>query len=220
MKTYYFDFEVVPSAESEHFATTKGAIAACWVIENEPIAAISKASFFISNDEWEILRIKNSPVEVTEHHFQDRDIGLEQYKNAQKNGFSIFYADWAKDGTSTLGPLTLKNNNNFQIGDFLKEQKRLKQLGRCLHYDSNLQCQKIINAHSIQKNQSLSSISNDGHVYSPSTKHSNLKKTTDQLVLKRKALTKFRLFSASVTNTTMNSLNLLITIFYSQQVSK
>jgi len=117
---------VVPTCENEHYNFTKGALAACWISENDPLSAATKASFFISKDNWEIEGIDTSPIEVTEDNFQNRDIGLEQYQKAKKDGIAIFYAAWSRDGKTEYGPFTMKQDKIFDIGNFLGEQKKNK----------------------------------------------------------------------------------------------
>lgn len=47
----------------------------------------------------------------------------------------------------------------------LDEMKRQSRMGECLHFDNDLQCSEIIDAHSIQKGGQLSKIAENGHVY-------------------------------------------------------
>ena len=56
---------------------------------------------------------------------------------------------------------------------------------RCLHYEGNHRCKEIINAHSIQKKQSLEAISENGHVYIISSDIGSLKKNNGCLTYKK-----------------------------------
>ncbi len=49
--------------------------------------------------------------------------------------------------------------------DFLKETKRQRDRGRCLHFADGVRCNEIISAHSIQRGGQLSLIAEDGHVF-------------------------------------------------------
>lgn len=50
-------------------------------------------------------------------------------------------------------------------GKIIAAQKKIKQKRRCLHYDTGENCNHVIRAHSIQNNNQLSDIAEDGHVY-------------------------------------------------------
>lgn len=176
MKTYFVQFKVVPTVDNEHFYLAEGALAACWIVEHDLHAAYAKAAFYVSKYDWKIVEVETSPVEVTKEHFIDRDIGLEQYNKAQEEGLSVFYVAWAKDKKTTIGPIAIRPSYRPDISLIIKKQKQANMNGRCLHYDSGKGCGQIIHAHSIQKKQSLSSISREGHIYKPSTNMSTLKK--------------------------------------------
>jgi len=165
MKTYYMVIDVFPIRKNEHFELIKSAQANCWIIENDPHSAFAKASFHISRDDFKIIKIDMLPVVVTKEDFLDRDIGLEQYIKAQDNGIAIFYVACARDRKISQSFITIKPSYKFNYGGFLQKHKQLKNSGRCLHYDGNSTCKEIINAHSIQKNQMLSMIAENGHVY-------------------------------------------------------
>ena len=55
MKTYFLQFKVVPTADNEHFLLADGALAACWVRENDPQTAYAKAAFQVSKYDWRIM---------------------------------------------------------------------------------------------------------------------------------------------------------------------
>ncbi len=61
--------------------------------------------------------------------------------------------------------------------DFLKETKRQRDRGRCLHFADGVQCNQIISAHSIQRRGQLSLIAEDGHVFRLNADLSTLQKT-------------------------------------------
>lgn len=181
MKTFFMTFEVVPTVSNEHYSIVKGALAHCWVLENNRQSAYAKASFFVSKYDWKIEKMDTFPVETTEEHFLEKDLGLEQYIKAQEEGIAIIYTGWARDEKSNIGPIEFKPSFKFNLAEFIKKQKRMRNKGRCLHYDGGHRCGKIINAHSIQKNQSLSAIAENGHVYKLSSDISTLKKIKEML---------------------------------------
>ncbi|MDD3814190.1 MAG: hypothetical protein PHZ02_06040 [Desulfocapsaceae bacterium] len=185
MKTYYLQFRVIPTASNEHHNLVEGALASCWVLEHDAQAAYAQADFFIRKSDWRIEKIAEYPVEVTRELFLERDIGLEQFDKAQKEGFAFVYVGWSRDGKTTAGPFIQNPSFRFEISRFLAKQKELSQSGRCLHFDGSHRCNNIINAHSIQKNQSLASIAQDGHVYKPSTKFSTTKANKGRLIYEK-----------------------------------
>ncbi len=69
----------------------------------------------------------------------------------------------------------MDRSDNFDLALYLSENKRLKRKGRCLHYDAGSRCSRVIDAHSIQKNGSLSLIADDGHVYAISRNFGDVK---------------------------------------------
>lgn len=169
MKTYFIQFEVVPAPANEQFGIAKGALAACWVVESTPEAALAKATFQVSKYDWQIVVTETPPVEVTESDFAEKDLGLELFKKSQVEGWAFSYFAWAKDGKTSTGPLALNSSYKPDLAASLKKQKQVRKSGRCLHFDKGIRCSEIINAHSIQKKQSLMSISRNGHVYTLST---------------------------------------------------
>ncbi len=188
MKTYFLTFQVIPTKTNEHYDTVKGALASCWVLGNDPQSALAKAEFLVSKGDWEIKGVENFPIEVTQDHFQEKDIGLQQYMKAQENEIAIFCAAYSKDGKTTAGPITLKPSYKFDISTFLKTYKKFQNQGRCLHYDSNERCREIINAHSIQRRRSLSEIAHKGHVYRLTSDISTLKKSKGKLAYQKRGI--------------------------------
>lgn len=185
MNTYFMTFQVIPTESNEHYNLVAGALASCWVLGENAQSAYSQAEFFVSKDDWKIEKLDNLPIETTREHFLERDIGIEQYTKAQEKGIAIFYMAWSRDGQTTSGPFPINPSYKPDLSEYLKKQKQLSQKGRCLHFNGSNRCANIINAHSIQKNQSLSAISKDGHVYKPSSDISSLKRNRGSLTYEK-----------------------------------
>lgn len=81
------------------------------------------------------------------------------------------------------------------LSDFLKEIKRNESFGRCLHYESGEQCNKIISAHSIQKSNQLGVIAEAGHVYRFTSDLSIMRKNNGKSTPKKIGLKKVSTFS-------------------------
>jgi len=188
MNTYFLQFKVVPTTDNEQYELAEGASAHCWVLENNPQTAATKAAFQISKFDWEIIGLETHPTEVKEEHFAERDLGLEQFKKAQVDGMAIVYLGWARDKKTSAGPIALKSSYKADLQGFLKEQKKQRNRGRCLHYDAGHRCQEIINAHSIQKSGLLSTISQNGHVYTLTAEISDLRKNYGVPTYKKKGI--------------------------------
>ncbi|EHP87181.1 hypothetical protein GeomeDRAFT_1520 [Geobacter metallireducens RCH3] len=147
----------------------------CWILETDPEVAFAKATFQVSKYDWLITGVETPPIEVTQENFVGEDIGAEQYAKAQQEGLAFFYVGWARDKKTSVEPITIRPSFKPNVESHLRKQKQEKNRGRCLHYDGGVRCREYINAHSIQKNQALSAISRDGHVYTPSANMTTLR---------------------------------------------
>jgi hypothetical protein len=117
MKIFFSQFEVTPTKENEKYELVKGAYALCWIKGNSPQSALAKAEFYVSNNNWQIIKIKNSAIEVNEAQFSGRKLGKENYLNAIAEGVSIVYQAWSRDGKTTAGPLRLNPSHNFPLSE-------------------------------------------------------------------------------------------------------
>ncbi len=187
-------FRVVPTISNKHYDLVEGASAHCLILDIDPQSAYLKARFYVSRDDWQIEKIESLPIEVTENNFLQKDIGLEQYKNAQKKGVAIVYAGWSRDGKTTAGPMPLHASYKFDLADHQKKQKQLKNKGRCLHYEHGKKCREIVNAHSIQKQGSLSTIADNGKVYKLSTGFNSSKTSKGQMRFVKSGVNKVSTF--------------------------
>lgn len=182
MKTYYLQFSVVPSDANEHCETIEGALACCWILENHPDNAYRKARFYVEKGDWEVRSIESHPTETTREDFADRDIGVQHYDKAQVKGIAVAFVGWSKDG-KTGGQIELHSSYKSDLAKYLKEVKRNRTSGRCLHYEAGDRCNEFVNAHSIQNKGLLSRIAKDGHVYGLSHDIGSLKKKQGEMFL-------------------------------------
>jgi hypothetical protein len=136
------------------------------------------------------------PIEVSEERFSGKEDELQQYYKAKKEKIALSYCVWGKDETifPELTALPFKSSTKFNINEFLKKNKQLSQRGRCLHYDSGENCNEIINAHSIQKKQSLSAIANNGKVYMVSRDFGDFKKNNGNITYVKRGVEKASIF--------------------------
>jgi hypothetical protein len=194
MSTFFVKFQVIPAEINPQYALVEGAFAFCWVVEDSALAAYNKACFYVSMGEWEIAATDTFPVVVAKQDFEDQDIGLAQFLKAQGNGIAIFYAGWSRDGKTSRDPVPLQRSNRFNLNAYVGMQKKLARKGRCLHFDSGSRCDKIISAHSIQKNGQLAAIADKGHVYTVSKNIGTLKKNNGSQTLEKCGISKVSTF--------------------------
>ena len=69
MKIFFLEFKVIPTTANEHFDLVEGALASCWITDNNPQSVYAKAEFYVSKEDWEIVKIESLPIEVLEEHF-------------------------------------------------------------------------------------------------------------------------------------------------------
>jgi len=193
MKTFFLKFQVVPNIENKQYELIEGAVAHCWIVDDDAQSAYVKSKFFVSKDDWEIEKCYTLPIEVKEEDFLTKDVGLEHFRKAQKDGIAICYIARARDDTA-ITELTISPSYRLNLHDYVTKQKNLARSGRCLHYDNGHRCDKIIKAHSIQKNQSLSSIAADRHVYRVSTDIGEIKLNNGNVIYKKYGINKVSTF--------------------------
>jgi len=194
MKIFYSRFRVKPTIENEKYDLVEGALALCWIKETNPQNAHAKAEFFVSKSDWKITEVENYAIEVNESHFSGKDLEIENYLKAKSDDISIAYVGWSRDGKTTAEPFQLKQSFKFPISEYIDTQKKLSQKGRCLHYENGHRCNEIIRAHSIQRNQSLSAIAQNGHVYKISSNIGSLKKKKGRLTYEKYGINKVSTF--------------------------
>jgi len=82
-----------------------------------------------------IVALDVAPTVVTRDNFNGKDIGLDEFDRAQKEGVASAYIAWSKDGKSSSGPITMERTDAFDSESFQSEIKRQRRKGCCLHYD-------------------------------------------------------------------------------------
>lgn len=196
LKTFYVVFEIGPTINNENYDLIEAGFAICMIVEENSQDAYTKAKFFVERDDWKIENLHIHPIDVTESNFLGNEDDLQQYRKAQKERMAIYYIVRARDEAGLEEPtrLTHKTSNRFNLNDWLNQQKKFSEKGRCLHYDNGKNCNEIISAHSIQKNQSLSAIEDNGHVYVVSRDIGDLKKNKEYITYKKHGINKVSTF--------------------------
>jgi hypothetical protein len=177
MTTYYLVFRVIPSPENPYFSEVEGALVSCWVCNEDPVSAVTMASFKVRQLSWETVSLEEPPINVTEEDYLEKEIALERYRAAHVQGISIAFAAWSKDGKTSSGPIELKSSDDFILSEYLSKIGALKRKGRCLHFDAGTRCTESVDAHSIQNSGALSLIAQSGMVYVVSKNFSDTKRT-------------------------------------------
>ena len=155
MNTYFLTLNVVPTEDNAQYEMIKGALVHCWILEDSPENAFSKAAFYVSTYDWVVEKIETYPIETSRDDFIEKDLGLQNYDKAQEDGIAIVFLAWSKNGKTTSGPKELRPSCSVDINRFLKTLKKFKNRGRCLHYDYDKRCKEIVHAHSIQRKKSF-----------------------------------------------------------------
>lgn len=176
MNMYFISLKVVPNAASSYSKTIAGAYASFWIIANSPESALARSQFLVRKGEWDVIAVNMTPTVVTRDNFRGKDVGLEQFDLALKEGVASAYSAWSKDGKSSNGPITMERTDSFNLESFQSEMQRQRRKGRCLHYDAGVRCSRVIDAHSIQENGALSLIADAGKVYAISRNYTDVKK--------------------------------------------
>lgn len=196
LKTFLLVFEISPTIENIHFDLIESGFAHCMLVEVSPQDAYRKAIFFVKKADWKIDKVEQNPVEITEDQCKSRIDILQQYNKAQTERVAIEYIVGARTEAALKEPIQLTHisSNQFDLNNWLITGKKLADRGRCLHFDQGKYCNKIISAHSIQKNQSLSAIADNGHAYEVSRDISNLKKNKGLISYKKSGINKISTF--------------------------
>lgn len=193
--TFYLSFEAIPSDEGLVDGRIVGAQVHCWVVEDDPISAVAKATYRVQQSGWKIESMDVEPISVRLEDFSERDLGEKCFLEAQEYGVSVFSVAHtpAKD-LHTDVPMLQKPNEEFDIHKLIQTQQSVRSQGRCLFYQRTDKCGEIIDAHSIQKNGALSMIARDGYVYSISSKFTDIKRNKGVLTLARAHINSMSVF--------------------------
>ncbi|MEN8380686.1 hypothetical protein [Acinetobacter radioresistens] len=176
-KTYFLTFKVKSLESNSQWSKYKNLRAICWVKAFSAISAYRKCIHYLSREKLKIKGLDESIVNVTREMFIERDVGLEHFDNAQRYGFSIFYMG-VDESLTKPEFVEFQNQEQVDIARILKNKNTMDRHQFCLHPTAGDECDKqIINAHSIQNNQSLSAIAKDGHVYQLAQKYRHQTKT-------------------------------------------
>ncbi len=183
-RTFHLTFEILPSDEVLVDKRIKGATAHCWIVEDDPISALIKARYRVEQSGWTIQSLSLEPISVCIEDYRDRDIGEQNFREAQDNGSAVFiFAHCPDMDDHPDAPTRQILPKEIDLNEFIRAQRTVRSQGRCLFHESPNGCSEIIDAHSIQKNGALSTISRNGYVYSISRKYTDIKRTKGKLSL-------------------------------------
>lgn len=194
MKIFYSRFRVIPTEGNEYYDSIEGAISHCWIREVNPQNAFAIAIFFNLKYGWIIDEIEELPAEVNELSFSGKDLGVLNYQKAKSEGISITYIRWSRYGKTPAKPFQIKKPFSFCVSEYIDDYEMFFQRGRCLHYDNGDRCDEIIKAHSIQRNQSLSAIAQNSHVYQINKSIGSLIKNQGRITFKKCSIYKASTF--------------------------
>jgi len=183
-KTFYLSFEVVPSDEGLVDKRIVGGLAHCWIVEDDPISALNIATYAVKRSGWLIQSLTTSPMPVSLEDFRESDALKLGYVEAQKYRIGmVIMAHTLAEDLYSQAPSRQKLPREIDLSGFIQTQHSVQSQGRCLFYQTTDKCSEIIDAHSIQKNGSLSMIDRNGYVYAISKKHTDIKRNKGRLSL-------------------------------------
>lgn len=74
VNTYYLVLRAIPSPENPYFNEVEGAFVSCWVCNDDPVSAVTIASFKARQLTWEIVRLEEPPINVTEEDYLKKEM--------------------------------------------------------------------------------------------------------------------------------------------------
>jgi hypothetical protein len=193
-RTFYSKYSVIPTIKNNQFDVVSHAIICCWIICKNVVDAKNKLEYIIETSEWIINECLLEPIEVHRNDFIDKDLGLEAFDNVQKYGHVTIVSGVARDGMTNEGPIEIKQKREIDIAKITEFRKKVNSKGRCFHYDAGVHCSEYIMAHSIQRNNLLSNIARDGHVYGLDTNFASIAKNCGKVSYKLKGINELSTF--------------------------
>jgi len=190
---YYMSFSVKPTKKNKEYKNIKNSTVYCWIKGVDSDSTNLKSTFQIEKFDWIIEESIQKPTIVNEENFYGRNVGLENFKKAEKEGMSFYYLAVSKDG-KTKSTKELKSSYDFDLSKYLLKKKEIVNQGRCLHYQADNRCNEIIKAHSIQNNGVLSEIAKEHKIYCLSYNVGDLKKNNGDVTLKKEYIKNFSIF--------------------------
>lgn len=189
METYLIEFLVKPRKSSSKYASAEKITAIGWVKSLDAETALPIAQFEVEKDGWKVDKLLTSPKKVLEDDFRNKDIGLEQFQKAQRFGRAFIYL-LVDSRVSELTIEEVEDRDEVDIGSFHASRNGLAKKGKCIHFNAGSECDSVINAHSVQKGQSLTKIAQDNHVYALADKL----ETNGDVLIKKISIHKFSTF--------------------------
>ena len=197
-ETFFVTFSVVPEDSAKHLSEIEGAIAHCFVKTESAADAKVKSKYAIGRSGWRIEQMESPPTPVTFENFRDSEFGENGYRDAQKQGISLLMVGWTSNqALHSDEPVSIPNPPEVELSEILDKQREIRKAGQCLHYVQEEYCGEVIEAHSIQKSGALTSIAENGEVYTPSSSYGDIKKNQGLIILRRqniKSVSTFRGF--------------------------
>src|SRR5689334_2798092 len=125
MNTFYLVLRVIPTPQNELINEVQGALASCWLCDDDQVSASILAAFKLRQLDWTVVGIEEAPVIVTEDDYRENETYLDRFRSAQIRGMSIEFTAWGKNGKTYRGPIEPKKANHFDLGDYLSQMLNL-----------------------------------------------------------------------------------------------
>jgi len=138
----------------------------CWVKAFDEKHAINIIEFTSERNKMIIKEIIHPAKSANTIELKNRKMNEENYKIAEQNGISIIIMDSLELDFTNCNLFNLKIEHPLiNLEKLLKTSKKIKNKSKCLHFNAGVECDNVINAHSISKSNLLNRIARNGHVY-------------------------------------------------------
>ena len=97
MPIFYFQYQALPTLQSEAFEDSGGAYVNCWVKADSEMQAREIATKAIEANNWRIVSVEEECREVTEEDFSENEKSLEYYLQATIDGECYVYHQWPNE---------------------------------------------------------------------------------------------------------------------------
>lgn len=185
---FVFRFTVRAAQDNPAGSLVGGAFATCCVLEQDSKTALNWALFNIARDGWEVIELVDE-FRTDEAALRESPEGRQRADALREYPISTDYVAWPKDAQSQTRELIQpRQPASAELNKFVTAQKRLRNIGRCLHFDAGAECHRFAAAHSIQQGGILREISENGHVYAPSVDVGTLRRNSGWVVLERRGI--------------------------------
>ena len=94
VRTYFVQYELRPLPGSEHFLTTGGAVANCFLAVESAAKAQELALLNFAENGWQVVSIEDGPTAIDRENYLEEPEWLEWYDQAARDGECYVLHQW------------------------------------------------------------------------------------------------------------------------------